>query len=63
MKALLILAIVVFGYLVYVLMKPWKILDMNTELLGVIATYIITVALAIPFGKYISKVFKGSVHF
>ncbi len=32
---------------------------MNTELLGVIATYIITVALAIPFGKYISKVFKG----
>lgn len=32
---------------------------MNTELLGVIATFIITVALAIPFGKYISKVFKG----
>lgn len=32
---------------------------MNTELLGVIATFMITVALAIPFGKYISKVFKG----
>lgn len=32
---------------------------MNTELLGVIATFIITVALAIPFGKYISKVFNG----
>lgn len=32
---------------------------MNTELYGVIATFIITVALAIPFGKYISKVFKG----
>lgn len=32
---------------------------MNTELLGVIATFIITVALAIPLGKYISKVFKG----
>ena len=32
---------------------------MNTELLGVIATFAITVAIAIPFGKYISKVFKG----
>lgn len=32
---------------------------MNTELYGVIATFSITVALAIPFGKYISKVFKG----
>jgi K+-transporting ATPase ATPase A chain len=32
---------------------------MNTELLGVIATFMITVALAIPFGKYISKVLKG----
>lgn len=32
---------------------------MNTELIGVIATFIITVALAIPFGKYISNVFKG----
>jgi K+-transporting ATPase ATPase A chain len=32
---------------------------MNTELLGVIATFLITVALAIPFGKYIAKVFKG----
>jgi K+-transporting ATPase ATPase A chain len=32
---------------------------MNTELLGVIATFVITVAIAIPFGKYIAKVFKG----
>lgn len=32
---------------------------MNTELFGVVATYIITVLLAIPFGKYIAKVFKG----
>ena len=32
---------------------------MNTELLGVIVTFIITVAIAIPFGKYIAKVFKG----
>lgn len=32
---------------------------MNTELLGVIVTFAITVAIAIPFGKYISKVFKG----
>lgn len=32
---------------------------MNTELIGVIITFVITVALAIPFGKYIAKVFKG----
>lgn len=32
---------------------------MNTELLGVMATYLLTVLLAIPLGKYIAKVFKG----
>lgn len=32
---------------------------MNTELVGVIVTFIITVILAIPLGKYISKVFSG----
>lgn len=32
---------------------------MNTELLGVIATYALTLIIAIPLGKYISKVFKG----
>jgi K+-transporting ATPase ATPase A chain len=32
---------------------------MNTELNGVIVTFLITVALAIPFGKYIATVFKG----
>lgn len=32
---------------------------MNTEIFGVIACFLITVILAIPFGKYISKVFKG----
>jgi len=32
---------------------------MNTELLGVIATFVITLALAIPFGKYIARVFNG----
>ena len=32
---------------------------MNTELLGVIVTFVITVAIAIPFGKYIATVFKG----
>ncbi|MBN8694919.1 MAG: potassium-transporting ATPase subunit KdpA [Bacteroidetes bacterium] len=32
---------------------------MNTELIGVIATFAITVAIAIPFGKYIAKVFSG----
>ena len=31
---------------------------MNTELLGVIATFAITVLLAIPFGKYIAKVYN-----
>ncbi len=32
---------------------------MNNELIGVIATYALTVLLAIPLGKYIAKVFKG----
>jgi K+-transporting ATPase ATPase A chain len=36
---------------------------MNTELLGVIVTFIITVAIAVPFGKYIAKVFKGEKTF
>ncbi len=36
---------------------------MNTELIGVIATFIITVAIAIPFGKYIAKIFKGEKTF
>ncbi|PXV60091.1 K+-transporting ATPase ATPase A chain [Dysgonomonas alginatilytica] len=33
---------------------------MNTEILGIITTFLIAVALAIPFGKYISKVYEGS---
>ncbi|MEP6465638.1 MAG: potassium-transporting ATPase subunit KdpA [Parafilimonas sp.] len=32
---------------------------MNTELIGVIATFLITILLAIPLGKYIAKVFSG----
>lgn len=32
---------------------------MNTEMIGVIATYGLTLLLAFPFGKYIAKVFKG----
>lgn len=32
---------------------------MNTELFGVIVTFLVTVLLAIPFGKYIAKVFSG----
>ncbi len=32
---------------------------MNTELLGIIATFAITLALAIPFGRYIGKVYIG----
>lgn len=32
---------------------------MNTELLGIIATFALTLALAIPLGKYIGKVYAG----
>lgn len=32
---------------------------MNTELMGVIATFALTVLLAVPLGKYIAKVYKG----
>jgi potassium-transporting ATPase potassium-binding subunit len=32
---------------------------MNNELLGVVATFLLTVLLAYPLGKYIAKVFKG----
>lgn len=32
---------------------------MNAELLGIVVTFAITVALAIPFGKYIGKVYAG----
>jgi K+-transporting ATPase ATPase A chain len=32
---------------------------MDTELLGIIATFAITIALAIPLGKYIGKVYAG----
>ncbi|MCY0968609.1 potassium-transporting ATPase subunit KdpA [Chryseobacterium wangxinyae] len=36
---------------------------MNTEILGVVAMFVITLLLAIPFGKYISKVFTGEKTF
>src|ERR1700710_2535067 len=32
---------------------------MNTEYIGIIFMYLATIALAIPLGKYIAKVFKG----
>ena len=32
---------------------------MNTEILGIILMYGLTVALAIPLGKYIGKVYQG----
>lgn len=32
---------------------------MNTELLGIVFIYVLTLLLAIPFGTYIGKVFKG----
>lgn len=36
---------------------------MNTEILGVVAMFLITLLLAIPFGKYISKVYTGEKTF
>jgi K+-transporting ATPase ATPase A chain len=33
---------------------------MNTELLGIIATYLLTLAIAVPLGKYLAKVFAGA---
>ncbi|MEA5427649.1 potassium-transporting ATPase subunit KdpA [Arcicella lustrica] len=36
---------------------------MNTEILGVILTFILTVVCAIPLGKYIAKVFGGEATF
>lgn len=35
---------------------------MNTELLGVIATYGLTLLLAIPLGRYIARVYRGEKH-
>ena len=32
---------------------------MNTELLGIIATFLLTMVIAIPLGKYLAKVFAG----
>ena len=32
---------------------------MNTEILGVLLMYLLTVALAIPLGRYVGKVFEG----
>ncbi len=32
---------------------------MNTEILGIVFTFVLTVALAIPLGKYIAKVYAG----
>ncbi len=36
---------------------------MNTEMIGIIVTFLITVAIAYPLGKYIAKVFKGEKTF
>lgn len=38
--------------------KNFSKVNMNTEILGVIAMYLLVVALAIPFGRYIGKVFS-----
>ncbi|QEC41016.1 potassium-transporting ATPase subunit KdpA [Pseudobacter ginsenosidimutans] len=36
---------------------------MNTELFGVIVTFLLTILLAVPLGKYIARVFKGEKTF
>lgn len=36
---------------------------MNTEILGIILMFVLTLALAIPFGKYIARVYQGSKTF
>jgi potassium-transporting ATPase potassium-binding subunit len=36
---------------------------MNTELLGIIAIFVLTVVIAVPFGKYIAKVYAGDKTF
>src|SRR6266487_5854980 len=36
-----------------------KPINMNSELSGVIVTFLLTILLAIPLGKYIAKVFTG----
>src|SRR3974390_371754 len=38
-------------------------LTMNTELIGVIVTFLLTILLSIPLGKYIAKVFSGEKTF
>lgn len=58
---LFVISLIVFGYLMYVLIKPEKILTskmMKTEILGVIAQIVLMVALSYPLGKYIAKVYK-----
>ncbi|MEO7047987.1 MAG: potassium-transporting ATPase subunit KdpA, partial [Ferruginibacter sp.] len=32
---------------------------MNTEISGIVASFLITILLAFPLGKYIAKVFNG----
>lgn len=58
---LFVISLIVFGYLMYVLIKPEKILTskmMKTEILGVIAQIVLMVTLSYPLGKYIAKVYK-----
>ncbi|MBK7442550.1 MAG: potassium-transporting ATPase subunit F [Bacteroidetes bacterium] len=58
MIILLIIAICVFGYMCYVLIKPENFNAMNSELIGVISMYGIAIILAILLGKYIGKIFN-----
>ena len=56
-----------FGYMLYVLIRPEKSSNckeiMNTEILGVIVQVVLMVGLAYPLGRYIARVYKGEKTF
>lgn len=70
MIALLVISFIMFCYMIYVLLKPekfWFTVDyslfaihqiMNTEIIGVISIYVLTLALAYLLGKYIARFFR-----
>lgn len=59
MTALFIVAIAVFVYMCYVLVKPENFKTMNAEIPGIILMYGLAVLLAIPLGRYIGKVYSN----
>ncbi len=64
--ALFVLGIVMFGYLMYVLIRPKSFNgngflsgEMNTEILGVALQIVLLMVISYPLGKHIAKVYKG----